>query len=64
MSVMAPKSKSADHFHGAIQFSLRKLGKTETFFLKEQQHERLKAVGIEKKNVLAVLPTGLKSDMG
>ena len=31
----------ADHFHGAIQFSLRKLGKTETFISKEEQCEIL-----------------------
>ena len=42
---------SADHFHGAMQFSLRKLVKTETFFLKEQQNKLLKAVAIEKKGV-------------
>ena len=34
---MAAKSKSTAHFHGAVQFSLRKLGKAETFFLEEQQ---------------------------
>ena len=33
VSVMVAKSKSAHHFHGAIQFSLRKLGKAEKLFL-------------------------------
>ena len=48
---------------GEIQLPFkRKLGKTQTFFLKEQQYEYLKEVGIEKKNVLAVLPTGSKID--
>ena len=60
--VMVAKSKSTDHFHGAIQFSLRKLGKAETFFLNKQQRETFKAVAIEKKDVLSVLPTGSKSD--
>ena len=58
---MAAKSKSADHFHGAIKFSFRKLVKEDTFFLKEQQDEILKAGAIEKKDVLAVLPTGMKA---
>ena len=29
----------ADHFHRAIQFSLKKLAKEETFYVKEQQYE-------------------------
>ena len=37
VSVMAAKSKRVHHFHETIQFSLRKLGKAEPFFLKEQQ---------------------------
>ena len=53
-----PKAHLQIIFHGTIQFSLRKLGKAERFFLKEQQYEILKAVAIEKKDVLAVLSTG------
>ena len=64
MPVMAAKSKSTDHFHWAIKFSLRKLGKGEAFFFNKQQYKILKAVAIEKKDVLAVLPTGYKSDTG
>ena len=55
--VMAAKSKSTDHFHWAIKFSLRKLGKGEAFFLNKQQIIILMAVAIVMKDVLAVFPT-------
>ena len=44
-------------FREAIRFSLGKLGQPE-LELKQEQLEAIKAICVEKKDVLAVLPTG------
>ena len=48
---------SEDSFHEAIKFSLEKLGKPD-LELKREQFEAIRAVCVERKDVLAVLPTG------
>ena len=50
-------SNSEDSFHEAIKFSLEKLGKPD-LELKREQFEAIRAVCVERKDVLAVLPTG------
>ena len=50
-------SNSEDSFHEAIKFSLDKLGKPD-LELKREQFEAIRAVCVERKDVLAVLPTG------
>ena len=50
-------SNSEDSFHEAIKFSLEKLGKPD-LELKREQFETIRAVCVERKDVLAVLPTG------
>ena len=42
-------------FHEAIEFSVKKLGMKD---LKKEQYDALRAICVEKKDVLAVLPTG------
>ena len=44
-------------FREAIRFSLGKLGQPE-LELKQEQLEAIKAICVDKKDVLAVLPTG------
>ena len=50
-------SKSEDLFHEAIKFSLEKLGKLD-LKLKREQFEAIRALCVERKDVLAVLPMG------
>ena len=49
---------SEDSFHKAIKFSLAKLGKPD-LELKRQQFEAIRAVCVERKDVLAVLQMAL-----
>ena len=49
-----------DLFHEALNFGLKILGLGNTS-LKEKQYEVLKLLVVEKKDVLAVLPTGYAS---
>ena len=44
-------------FHKAIEFSLKKLGKPK-LELKRQQYDAIRAICFERKDALAVLPTG------
>ena len=44
-------------FHGGIKYSLEKLGHPERE-LKKEQYEAIRAICVQKKDVLAVLPTG------
>ena len=44
-------------FHKAIEFSLRKLGKPK-LELKKEQYDAIRAICFERKDKLAVLPTG------
>ena len=50
-------SKSEDLFQEAIKFSLEKLDKPD-LKLKREQFEAIRAFCVERKDVLAVLPTG------
>ena len=50
-------SKLEDLFHEAIKFSLKKLGRPD-LELKREQFEAIRAACVERKDVLAVLPTG------
>ena len=50
-------SKLEDLFHEAIKFSLEKLGKPD-LKLKREQFEAIRALCVERKDVLAVLPMG------
>ena len=49
-------SKLEDLFHEAIKFSLEKLGKP-NLELQREQFEAIRAACVERKDVLAVLPT-------
>ena len=49
-------SKSEDLFHKVITFSLEKLGKPD-LELKREQFEAIRAACVERKDVVAVLPT-------
>ena len=52
-------SSDLETFHNAIKFSLKKLGKPERE-LKREQYDAIRAICLEKKDVLAVLPTGME----
>ena len=50
-------SSELSTFHNSIGFSLKKLGKPK-LELKREQYEAIRAVCFERKDALAVLPTG------
>ena len=50
-------SSELSTFHKAIEFSLKKLGKPK-LELKRQQYDAIRAICFERKDALAVLPTG------
>ena len=56
---MESSSESAysSTFHKAIEFSLKKLGKPK-LELKREQYDAIRAICFERKDALAVLPTG------
>ena len=47
-------------FREAIRFSLEKLGQPE-LELKQEQFKAIKAICVDKRDVLGVLPTGLET---
>ena len=44
-------------YHKAVEFSLKKLGKPK-LELRREQYDAIRAICFERKDVLAVLPTG------
>lgn len=46
-----------ERFHSALNYGLERLGRS-NLLVKEKQYEILKAVVLENKDVMAVLPTG------
>ena len=53
----ADSSSELSTFHKAIEFSLKKLGKPK-LELKREQYDAIRAISFERKDALAVLPTG------
>ena len=51
------ESACSSTFHKAIEFCLKKLGKPKLEFMREQ-YDALRAICFERKDALAVLPTG------
>ena len=54
---MADESNYLSTFHNAIEFSLKKLGRPK-LELKREQYDAIRAICFERKDALAVLPTG------
>ena len=51
------ESACSSTFHKAIEFSLKKLGKPKPE-LKREQYDAIRAICFERKDMLAVFPTG------
>ena len=56
-TMAADESDYLSTFHNAIEFSLKKLGKPK-LELKREQYDAIRAICFERKDALAVLPTG------
>ena len=49
-------------FHKAIEFSLKKLGKPK-LDLRREQYDAIRAICFERKDALAILPTGFRKSL-
>ena len=49
-------------FHKAIEFSLKNLGKPK-LGLRREQYDAIRAICFERKDTLAVLPTGFRKSL-
>ena len=56
------ESAYSSTFHKAIEFSLKKLGKPK-LELRREQYDAIRAICFERKDVLAVLPTGFRKSL-
>ena len=57
------ESAYSSTFHKAIEFSLKKLGKPK-LELRREQYDAIRAICFERKDALAVLPTGFRKCSG
>ena len=53
---------AASTFHKAVEFSLKKLGKPK-LELRREQYDAIRAICFERKDALAVLPTGFRKSL-
>ena len=56
------ESAYSSTFHKAIEFSLKKLGKPK-LELRREQYDAIRAICFERKDALAVLPTGFRKSL-
>ena len=56
------ESAYSSTFHKAIEFSLKKLGKLK-LELRRKQYDAIRAICFERKDALAVLPTGFRKSL-
>ena len=56
------ESAYSSTFHKAIEFSLKKLGKPK-LDLRREQYDAIRAICFERKDALAVLPTGFRKSL-
>ena len=56
------ESSYSSTFHKAIEFSLKKLGKPK-LELRREQYDAIRAICFERKDALAVLPTGFRKSL-
>ena len=52
----------SSNFHKAVEFSLKKLGKPK-LELRREQYDAIRAICFERKDALAVLPTGFRKSL-